>query len=151
MAALRAQGKTYAQIAEATGRNKIVVSRHMQKKKIKALIEAVQQDLMSETLQDAADIVKMAIKNYKNPAKEIFITKKGEKVEVIDKQLRDHGFKAAMAMMQGIGVTPSASQATYVQNIYNDNRRVEIPQEIQEFLKARRAEVAIPAEYEEIT
>jgi predicted transcriptional regulator len=151
MVALRLEGKTHSAIANEVGTSVVTVCRHLNKKEMKVLIENIRNDIISETLGDAAENVKMAIKNYRNPQKETIITKGGEKAEIIDKQLRDHGFKASLAMMQGVGVIPSAAPATYIQNVYNDNRRVEIPVEIQEFLQARKSEVVIPAEYEDLS
>jgi len=119
----RAKGKTLRQIATISNVDKATVGRKITKNPdIKALIERIQNRVINSAASQAADNIIHAVTSYRS---------KGIKK---DPQLRDHGYKASVQMMQGMGILPSHTQSQMIININNSGQMV-ISQDVLNILK----------------
>ena len=133
----RAKGKTLQQIADTipgAPNNKGDVSRKINKNPdIKALIERIQNRVINSAASQAADNIIHAVTSYKS---------KGIKK---DPQLRDHGYKASVQMMQGMGILPSHTQSQMIININNAGQMV-ISEDILNILKGLPKAADLPGD-----
>ena len=111
----RAKGKNLQTIADNLDIDVSTASRKCQKPDIKALIEEIQNRVINSAASQAADNIIHAVTQYRS---------KGIKK---DPQLRDHGYKASVQMMQGMGILPSHTQAQMIININNSGQMVISP------------------------
>ena len=111
----RAKGKTFRQIETITGMDHSTIHHHVKKPDIKALIEEIQNRVINQAASQAADNIIHAVTSYKS--------KNIKK----DPQLRDHGYKASVQMMQGMGILPSHTQSQMIININNSGQMVISP------------------------
>jgi predicted DNA binding protein len=133
MADKRVDGASEQKIADGMGITKSKVHRHLSKPEVRTYIEEINQDLIQNALDAASENIKYAVKSYKEGAVIKKMSKKGEVFEVADEQLRDHGFKASIRLLESNQILSSNIQSLYIQQIYND-QRTEISHSIKELL-----------------
>lgn len=132
IAEARANGLSLSEIERTTGVNDATAGRHLQKPDVKAQIERIQAKVMEEAAESSADNIIHAITSYK--AKDI----------KNDPQLREHGYKASNRMLEVMGIFPSHTPSTFIQQIIAGGDVV-ITQELSQlgaFLRHQWAEVA---------
>lgn len=143
-----AAGKTQTEIAKELGVYSTSVNHRIARKPaLKELIKKIQENILDEGITQAKDNIIHAITNYKKP--QILEIEEGEnKKKVFDWQLREHGFKASLKVLESAGVVSGTGMSVQINNIYNDNRQ-EIPEVITEWLKGKLDDT-LDAEYKEI-
>jgi predicted transcriptional regulator len=128
------------EIAVIAGCTQQAVSKILRKDEIKARVEALQARAIDELMEPAYDNVRHMIQAYRSKDSDV--------------QLRDHGHKASMAMMQGIGILPSHATSVVINNLFLTGPTAsQVPPEVQELLSLRSQSdpvEAIDAEYEDI-
>lgn len=100
-------------IADATGLHPATVYRKRTKSGgIKELIEAAQQQIIQDNIAKVAQTVTRLVHNYDDNR----CMDDGSKAE------KQHGFKVIAKLAEAVGIFPAHTQATYINNIYNDHR-----------------------------
>ena len=115
---LKAAGATGRNIGEEIGLHPSNVSRNANRPDIKARIEALQERVINEATDQAADNIIHAVSQYRQ------IPARGGKA---DAQLREHGYRASMEILRGIGILPSHMQSIYIGQIINGSQTVMSP------------------------
>jgi predicted transcriptional regulator len=113
IAEARAAGASLQEIASQNGFHESTACRKLQKPDIKKHIEAIQAKIADECYNQAAENISLAIKQYKPQA--------ALKTEERDPQLREHGFKSSLRILESIGILPSHAPSIMIQQIYNTN------------------------------
>ena len=119
IAVKRANGLSTRAIEKETGINYVTVSHHIKKPDVKALIQQINDRVMTEAANQAADNIIHAVTSYQR--KEV---KK-------DPQLREHGFKASNSLLQAIGILPSHAQSQLYVTIMAQSTTYINPQVVQ--------------------
>ena len=109
IAEARANGVPYRQIETMTGLDHSTIHHHAQKPTVKAQIERINNRIMTEAAETAADNIIHAVKQYKQGAVIKALTKSGEAIDLPDSQLREHGFKSSNNLLMAMGIFPSHS------------------------------------------
>jgi len=129
MAELRAAGESLEKIGKATGVPLTTTARRLGRPEMRAVVEAIQAELIAETVPQAADNIRHAVMSYKEKDS--------------DAQLRDHGYKASQRVLEAVGVLASHTPSVLVQQIYNaaDAETSQDLHDISAFLRARYEDV----------
>ena len=99
-------------IAHATGLHPATVYRKRTQSGLKDLIEEAQQQIIQDNIAQVAQTVTRLVHSYDDNK----CMDDGSKLE------KQHGFKVIAKLAEATGIFPSHTQATFVQNIYNDHR-----------------------------
>ncbi len=117
-------GASTRAIGADIGMHHSVVAKKLHDPAIRARIETMQ----LRAIEEHADIVfsnmDHAIRAYQAASKPVSIMDKAGRITTTmeyDEQLREHGFKYGMALMQGIGILPSHAPSVFIQQINQSN------------------------------
>ncbi len=99
-------------IADATGLHPATVYRKRTSPGLKGLIEAAQQQIIQDNITHVASNISYLIQSY--------ITNDCSTPKARDE--KHHAWDATKRMAEMVGIFPAHTQATYINNIYNDNR-----------------------------
>jgi hypothetical protein len=117
----RVEGATLQKIANQNGFDVSTASRKLSKPELQAYLDKLQIELINNTLPIAAENIHHAIGKYKSGATIKALTKDGQEIELPDSQLRDHGFKASLRVLESTGLLNSHAPSVIFQQIINDN------------------------------
>jgi predicted transcriptional regulator len=127
-AELAAQGYNQREIAKEVGIIQQGVSYHLAKPEIKAIIEETHKSLVQEIVERSAANITHAVMHYQDEPREVILhDNKGNERDVklvIDEQLREHGFKASIKMLESTGILASPAPSIFVQQIFNQQTNV---------------------------
>lgn len=104
----RMNGATLQEIASKEGVHESTISRKLSRPEVKAYLESIHQRIITEGISKATENLIHAVNSYKS--------------KNADHQLKEHGFKASIKLMEASGLLPGQQTNVYVQQIYNDNR-----------------------------
>ncbi len=109
---MTAAGASGELIAATTGISNATVSRYRQEDNIRALIEQVQREIITNNISNIAKNITQLINSY--PDNDC----KNEK----SRAEKQHAYRAIEKLAETIGIYPSRTPSTMIANIYNDNR-----------------------------
>ena len=112
IANLTAQGMTGLEVAKTLGVCPATVYRRRQDDDVKTLIEDAQKRVYRANINTIADTVTGLIQGYQQND----CSSDQARIE------KNHGFKVIERMCEAVGIFPAHTQATYINNIYNDHR-----------------------------
>ena len=123
---LRAMGLSVQYSADQAGLPKTTALRALSRDDIKSRVQDLQERTITHLSDDSFNNIQFVIQSYQ-PA---FALAKGD-----DRfyQLRDHGFKASMKVMETIGAFPASTPSVFIQNIFSQSLNV-LPQVITDIL-----------------
>ena len=104
----RVNGATLQKIANQNGFDVSTASRKLSKPELQEYINKLQTEIINKTLPLAADNIHHAISKYKSGDKE-------------DSQLREHGFKASLRVLESTGLLSSHAPSVVFQQFIQDN------------------------------
>jgi hypothetical protein len=125
-------------IAQSIGVHESTVSRALQKPEIQLQIAKIKAQLLDQAAQQSADNIIYAVQGYKQGIR-------GDDGK-IDTQLRDHGYKASVNILQSIGLLPSHTAPTLIQINANN---IQLSPQMERFM-AMSAPAGLPPDAEEI-
>ena len=117
----RVQGLTLQEISSPRGLHESTISKKLSKPELQNYLDKLQIELINNTLPIAAENIHHAINKYKSGATIKALTKDGQEIELPDSQLRDHGFKASLRVLESTGLLNSHAPSVIFQQIINDN------------------------------
>ena len=107
IAALAATGMGARKIGKAIGMSYPGVEHHLRDEEVKEIIARTRESLYdADTLQAVIEGFKAPIRNY---------------LKEDDRQLKEHGHKNILAVLQSLGALSSQTQSIYVEQINNNN------------------------------
>ena len=118
IATARAAGATLQEIASHNGFHEATACRHANKPDVQALIKRINDRVVNEAADPAADNIIYAIRSYQ------------DKDIKDDPQLREHGFKSSNNILQAIGILPSHAESKLYLSI-QQTTNVQITQDLQ--------------------
>lgn len=111
----RAAGATLQQLATTNGfADRSGPFKRLQHPEIKAMVEAIQADLIATSIPQAADNIRHAVDQYRPQA--------ALPADQRDTQLREHGFKASQRLLESIGILPTHTQSIVFQQLIQGNQ-----------------------------
>jgi DNA-binding Lrp family transcriptional regulator len=113
-----AAGESTREIAPHVGVSPATVQRRLRNPEVRAAIEAVQAQLTEQWLSKSAGNIAHAIEHYRDKA-EIVIDGKGKPHIQTDFQLREHGYRASIKVLESVGILASPAPSIFVQQIFN--------------------------------
>lgn len=117
--AMRAQDKSYGEIAATIGLNKGTVYAKLQKDELNQLIKQAQNDLIKNSLQDAIENQTDKIKAGKKILQKI---ENNEKLAQGAVKVLELAHDAEGKLLQSVGIHPSHTQSIQINNILVDAR-----------------------------
>ena len=117
------QGMSQRQIEASTGINDATVARRQAKPEVKAYIEDMHQALITSSLHHSVSNIHHAIRSYQSDAILHVKDDEGRIYDKVDTQLRDHGFKASIKLLEATNILPSQATSIYIQQIFADSTR----------------------------
>lgn len=134
-------------IADQIGVTRECVNRNLHKPAIQEQIAKIKAQLLDQAAQQSADNIIHVVQNYKAGIKSVIgVDKEGNPIEAIDTQLRDHGFKASLRILESIGMLPSHTAPTLIQI----NNHVELSPQLEHIMQLADHVGAAPDEAQEI-
>ena len=123
IAELTCQGLNQREIAKEIGLAQQTVSYHLAKPDLKAIVNKIHDRLADKVIERAASNLEHAIEHYQDEPREVILKDaKGNEKDVrlvVDEQLREHGFKGTLRMLEAVGILASPAPSIFVQQIYN--------------------------------
>jgi hypothetical protein len=132
------QGYPCRDIAPIVGLSHTAVNNHQNKPETQAQIAKIKAQLLDQAAQQSADNIIYAVQGYKQGIR-------GDDGK-IDTQLRDHGYKASVNILQSIGLLPSHTAPTLIQINANN---IQLSPQMERFM-AMSAPAGLPPDAEEI-
>lgn len=140
MAEQRIMGKNYKEIGKAFGMSAPGAFYRLKRQEVRELIERINDEIITGCLQTSAKNIKHAIDSYQTtdldgrPSYPTVVDGAGN--TVVDTQLRDHGFKASMKILETASIFPSNQTTTITHNNILNIVTHEVSPQIQRLLGA---------------
>lgn len=106
IAEARAAGKSYRTIEKEYDIDRCTANYTANKPEMRILIKSLHEELINSSLKAAKDNISHLVNNYLQFPKD-------------DWQLREHGFKASVKMMESVGIFPAHSPSILIQQQFN--------------------------------
>ncbi|HHT9145684.1 MAG TPA: hypothetical protein ACFYD4_08415 [Candidatus Wunengus sp. YC61] len=132
IAEARAKGQTLQEIANTHGLDPSVPCRRLQRPEMIELVERLHADLINTSLDTSIDNLRHVVKVYQTTPKD-------------DPQLREHGYKTSVRIAESVGILPSRTPSTLVQQIYNQSGDITITTELDQLSQFLRHQWSVDA------
>lgn len=141
------QGASVRDIAPMIQVHPSTVARARLQPEAQAQIAKIKAQLLDQAAQQSADNIIHVVQNYKAGIKEVIgYDKEGNPIEGVNTQLRDHGYKASVLILQSTGLLPHTQGPTLVQI----NNNVVLSPALERIMKLADSPQAMPIEAQEI-